>query len=126
MAREGHEQVSCAGKRHWYRRELIATGTVSPEPSLSGKIGIVVGRRKPIRLDEHLGWREQQLATPGVQESVVTLAATYSFREASKACTKFAVEVLSATSVQRLLWGVAGTVLAEEKEAVASFSWLDS
>lgn len=67
-------------------------------------------------LDEHLGLKKNQLATPGVEQAVVESAALSSFRDVSKAMVTLTAGVLSAASVHRLLRGVAKQALAQEEQ----------
>lgn len=70
-------------------------------------------------LDEHLGWQKRQLATPPVQEAVVSLAATAaSYHEAAKILEKLTAGVLSVMTIHRLVQKTAAKAIAEEEKAI--------
>ena len=67
-------------------------------------------------LDEHLDWLPAQVATPSLQECVVTLAAQVSFQEVSNTVEKLTAGALSATTIHRLLQKTAQAAIEKEKE----------
>jgi hypothetical protein len=67
-------------------------------------------------LDEHLGWEKGQVATPGVTESVVTLAAQVPLRQAEKTVQQLTAGVISAMTVHRLVQRVGQRGIQQEEE----------
>lgn len=53
-------------------------------------------------LDEHLGWQEKQVATPGITESVVNLTAQMPFRQVAQTLERLTAGVISAMTIHRL------------------------
>jgi len=67
-------------------------------------------------LDEYLGLPAGQAATPGLQESLVDLAAQVPFRQVSGSLEKLTEGVLSATTIHRLLQKASDRAMEKERE----------
>lgn len=67
-------------------------------------------------LDEHLGWEAKQLATPGIMESMLNLAAQVPFRQVAKTIEGLTAGVISPMTVHRLVQGVGQRGVQEEEE----------
>jgi hypothetical protein len=68
-------------------------------------------------LDEYLGWEKAQVATPSLQEHMVTLASRLPFREVTRTVAGLTAGVLAPATVHRLLGRVAHKALAAEQRA---------
>ena len=69
-------------------------------------------------LDEYLGWEKYQIATPSVQEAVVSLGAAVSYREGVRIIEKLTGGVLSVMTLHRLVQKTAAKAIAEEERAI--------
>ena len=75
-------------------------------------------------LDERMGWKPKQLASPSIAERMVEMAADMPpyqvrgrlFRKVSETVSALTAGVLSSSTVHRLLTGVGEDALAEERE----------
>jgi hypothetical protein len=67
-------------------------------------------------LDEYLGWQEKQVATPGVTESVLRLAAQTPFRQVAQRLERLTAGVISAMTIHRLVQKVGQSALVREEE----------
>ena len=67
-------------------------------------------------LDEYLGWMPKQVATPNLQESLVTLATQVPFRQVSGTLENLTAGVLSASTIYRLVQKTAHSAIENEKE----------
>ena len=67
-------------------------------------------------LDEYLGLKPQQLASPSITESIVEMATEMPFRQVTKTVSALTAGVLSRSTVHRLLQDVGQNALDEESE----------
>ena len=67
-------------------------------------------------LDEYLGWKPQQQASPSITESIVEMAAQMPFRVVTEVVSALTAGVLSKSSVHRLLQDVGQDALDEDRE----------
>ena len=67
-------------------------------------------------LDEYLGLRPKQLASPSMTESVVAMAADMPYRKVAETVSALTAGELSPKTVHRLLQSVGEEALAEEQE----------
>ncbi len=67
-------------------------------------------------LDEYLGWKPQQLASPSIAESLVEMATHMPFRIVAKTVSALTAGVLSKSTAHRLAQGVGQDALDEERE----------
>ena len=67
-------------------------------------------------LDECLGWRPRQLASPSITERVVEMATEMAFRKVSDTVSALTAGELSSKTAHRLLQSVGEEALAEERE----------
>ena len=67
-------------------------------------------------LDERMGWKPQQLASPSIAERVVEMATDMPFRKVSETVSALTAGVLSPNTVHRLLQSVGEDALCEERE----------
>ena len=67
-------------------------------------------------LDEYLGWKPQQQASPSITESIVEMAAQMPFRVVAEVVSALTAGVLSKSSVHRLLQDVGQDALDEDRE----------
>ena len=67
-------------------------------------------------LDECLGWRPRQLASPSITERVVEMATEMPFRKVSDTVSALTAGELSSKTAHRLLQSVGEEALAEERE----------
>ena len=131
-------QEGCAHAREQARRRLKALDDKLLRRKLRGlrvegfrnrtvvtRFGEVVVRRRMytdgegstmFALDEHLGWKPRQQASPSLTKSVVSMASAVPFRTASEMVSELTAGVLSAMTVHRLLSGVGEDALTEERE----------
>ena len=65
-------------------------------------------------LDDYLGWKPRQQASPSLTESVVSMASAVPFRMADKMVSDLTAGVLSTMTVHRLLSGVGQSAMDEE------------
>ena len=65
-------------------------------------------------LDDHLGWKPRQQASPSLTESIVSMASAVPFRMADEMVSDLTAGVLSPMTVHRLLSGVAQSAMDEE------------
>ena len=65
-------------------------------------------------LDDHLGWKPRQQASPSLTESIVSMASAVPFRMADEMVRDLTAGVLSPMTVHRLLSGVAQSAMDEE------------
>ena len=91
--------------------------------TLVTRFGEVVVRRRMYRdedadtvfaLDDHLGWKPRQQASPSLTESIVSIASAAPFRMASALVSGLTAGELSAMTMHRLLSGVGQSALEEE------------
>jgi hypothetical protein len=66
-------------------------------------------------LDEHIGLENASLATPSLQEEVVSLASVTSFREVASIIEKLTGGVISAMTIHRLFQRAAERAIASER-----------
>ena len=87
------------------------------------RFGEVVVRRRMYRdgdgntmfaLDDHLGWKPRQQASPSLTESIVSMASAVPFRMANKMVSDLTAGVLSPMTVHRLLSGVGQSAMDDE------------
>ena len=87
------------------------------------RFGEVVVRRRMYRdgdgntmfaLDDYLGWKPRQQASPSLTESIVSMASAVPFRMANKMVSDLTAEVLSPMTVHRLLSGVGQSAMDDE------------
>ena len=87
------------------------------------RFGEVVVRRRMYRdgdgntmfaLDDYLGWKPRQQASPSLTESIVSMASAVPFRMANKMVSDLTAGVLSPMTVHRLLSGVGQNAMDEE------------
>lgn len=69
-------------------------------------------------LDERMGWKPRQKASPSIAERVVEMATEMPFRKVAETVSALTAGELSANTVHRLLQGVGEEALAEERERV--------
>ena len=95
----------------------------SRKRTLVTRFGEVVVKRRMYRdvdgstvfaLDDHLGWKPRQQASPSLTESVVSMAGAVPFRMAEALVCDLTAGVLSAMTIHRLLSGVGQSVMDEE------------
>ena len=67
-------------------------------------------------LDEYLGWKPQQQASPSITESIVGMAAQMPFRVVTEVVSALTAGVLSKSSVHRMVQGVGQDALDEDRE----------
>ena len=67
-------------------------------------------------LDEHLGWKPRQQASPSLTKSIVSMASAAPFRMASEMVSELTAGVLSAMTMHRLVSGVGQSALSEERD----------
>jgi hypothetical protein len=67
-------------------------------------------------LDEYLEWQKEQIATPGVTERVVQLAAQVPFRQVVSTLEKLTAGVISAMTIHRLVQKVGQKAQGQEEE----------
>ena len=87
------------------------------------RFGEVVVRRRMYRdgdgntmfaLDDYLGWKPRQQASPSLTESIVSMASAVPFRMANKMVSDLTAGVLSPMTVHRLLSGVGQSAMDDE------------
>ena len=66
-------------------------------------------------LDDHLGWKPRQQASPSLTESIVSMASQVPFRVADEMVSDLTAGVLSSMTVHRLLAGVGQSAMDEER-----------
>ena len=97
------------------------------ERTLTTRFGDVTINRRMYRtpegearflLDERMGWKPRQLASPSIAERVVEMATYMPFRKVSETVSALTAGALSANTVHRLLQGVGEEALLEERERV--------
>ena len=95
------------------------------ERTVATRFGEVPVRRRMYRdsernsrfpLDEYLGLRPKQLASPSMTESVVAMAAEMPYRKVAETVSALTAGELSPKTVHRLLQSVGEEALAEEQE----------
>ena len=95
------------------------------ERTLVTRFGEVVVRRRmysdgcgntTFALDEHLGWRPRQQASPSLTESIVSMASMMPFRMADEIVSDLTAGALSPMSVHRLLSGVGQSAMDDERD----------
>ena len=95
------------------------------ERTMVTRFGDVVVRRRMYRdtegrtvfaLDEYLGWRPRQLASPSITECVVEMATEMPFRKVSDTVSALTAGELSSRTAHRLLQSVGEEALADERE----------
>ena len=69
-------------------------------------------------LDERMGWKPRQKASPSIAERVVEMATEMPFRKVAETVSALTAGELSANTVHRLLQGVGEEALLEERERV--------
>ena len=72
--------------------------------------------RTVIALDEYLGWKPRQLASPSIAECVVEMATDMPFRKVSETVGALTAGELSSRTTHRLLQSVGEEALDEERE----------
>lgn len=93
------------------------------ERTLVTRFGEVVVRRRmysdgsgntTFALDDYLGWKPRQQASPSLTESIVSMASVVPFRMADEMVSELTAGVLSPMTVHRLLSGVGQSAMDEE------------
>ena len=93
------------------------------ERTLVTRFGEVVVRRRmysdgsgntTFALDDYLGWKPRQQASPSLTESIVSMASAVPFRMADELVSELTAGVLSPMTVHRLLSGVGQSAMDEE------------
>ena len=74
------------------------------------------GGRTVLALDEYLGWKPRQLASPSITERVVEMATEMPFRKVSETVSALTAGELSSRTTHRLLQSVGEEALAQEHD----------
>ena len=95
------------------------------ERTLVTRFGEVVVRRRlysdgcgnmTFALDDHLGWKPHQQASPSLTESIVSMASVMPFRMADEMVSELTAGVLSPMTVHRLLSGVGQSAIDDKRD----------
>lgn len=124
VARDEAERQLCLMEEDLFRQRPSEWKVVSwQERTLLTRFGEIRVRRRLYRdesgtyhylLDEHLGWRAKQLATPSVTKSAVRMASWMPFEDVAETLSEVTAGALSVMSIHRLLQRVGAQAVQEE------------